>query len=511
MTPFLATLTPLVPAPDVDLRPGGGMPELDGAAFATLLNGALLHSAAAEGAVAAEGEGDVPVGAALTQEVAAETEHAAEESESTETEEAEHSTQTADRASAAVSIPLAPTVATPLVSASETGEMAPPAMSPPSRPAPALPVPSADAPPSTPSASAATSGASEQTLAPPSSPDAPAEAPVRTTGSGEAVEPAASDLTAEGSSPPVDASMVDPAHPVKAASSPLPPTTFAPMPDATAPSLDAEAQPFESTPPTDLSEPASPLDSTALDPIAPDPTALPADSVEVAPEPVGDDASTEPTAPSADDAEPAAAQQQEGSFEGDGQSPQDQPTDERLLSVDRTATTPDQVEGDPSIPPMSEAADGPAASARAETPPSLQRTLPVAWLRAVLDQPLRGLPPGAAAQSLQIRLDDGEGTLTIETHRDNDRVSVSVAFSDGHLRSLASASADRIHAVLQEHFGASVDLSLTSDGSDDAPSDGRNDRGFSRSVPRADLAAPARTTASPSRARLSGGRHEWVG
>jgi hypothetical protein len=284
--------------------------------------------------------------------------------------------------------------------------------------------------------------------------------------------------------------------------------------EATAPAVEVEAQLSEpapesapeSTPATDLPEPASTLEPAALEPTAP-----PADAVEAAPEPVGDDASTEPDASSVDDAEPVAAQQQEGSFDGDSQSPQDQAPNEPLPPADRTAA-PDLTDADPSTPAMTEAADGPTASARAETPPSLQRTLPVAWLRAVLDQPLRGLASSAASQSLQIQLDEGEGTLTIHTHRDDDRVSVALGFSDGPLRSLASASADRIHAVLQEHFGTSVDLSLTSDGSGDAPTDGRDSRNAPRSAPRSDLASAPRDAATPSpRARLSGGRHEWVG
>jgi len=162
--------------------------------------------------------------------------------------------------------------------------------------------------------------------------------------------------------------------------------------------------------------------------------------------------------------------------------------------------------------PDATAADDASAASRTKTPPSLQRTLPVAWLRAMLDQPLRDLTPGAAWQSLQIRLDEGEGTLTIQTRRDDDRIAVAVGFSDGHLRSLASASADRIQAVLQEHFGASVDLSLTSDDAGDAPHHDHTDRPASVAAPRSDAAAPATETATSSpRARLSGGRHEWVG
>lgn len=512
MTPFLSPLPTLVPAPDGDLRPGGGVSEYDGAAaFATLLSGALLNEVLLR-STTAEGESTEPAGA--VQEVAAEAGPSAEGSESTEADDDTSGPHSPEATIAAVSVPLAPTAttlvstATP-VSTSRTGEATPPARPAPARLRPALPTPSAavSLSPLSPPAAATAPRTAEQALAPPITPDTPDEASVLAAGSEAAVEPVASDLSNDGPALPVEASMTNSANPVKAAFSPSPTAAGASMPGATAPSVDAEAQPSEPTSSTDLSEPTSPLDPTALEP-----TTLPTDSAESAPETAGDDTSTEPVAPPANDAEPATAPRQEGSFEGDGQSPQGQPTDEPLPLADHAATpTPDQAETDPSIPPMSEAVDHLAAAARAETPPSLQRTLPVAWLRAVLDQPLRSLTPGAARQSLRISLDDGEGTLTIETRRDNDRVSVAVAFSDGHLRSLASASVDRIHAVLQEHFGASVDLSLTSDGSGDAPPDSHDGRDASHSMPRADLAAPARTAASPSRARHGGGRHEWVG
>ncbi len=143
---------------------------------------------------------------------------------------------------------------------------------------------------------------------------------------------------------------------------------------------------------------------------------------------------------------------------------------------------------------------------------SPRRALSAAWLRAVLDRPLRGHAPTAAWQSLQIRLDDGEGTLTIQTRRSDDGLVVAVGFSDAGLRGLASAGADRIQAVLQEHFGASVDLSLSGGGAGDAPPQDRADEqplgpSFSSPAAASDSDAPA---ASPAPRRGSG-HHEWVG
>ena len=509
MMPLLHILTPLVPAPEAEPCLGRGAAESDGeASFAALLSGVLTLAPAEDAA-------DTPTDNLPAAELSPE-EPGPDEA----------------RASAAELVPIAAPFPVPLVAetprpalTSTSDAAASSALPKGVRPAPPHPI----APP--PTASAAPPAA-ERTPDLDAVPEPPANAApptmagaapretrdaatgnLTTTARSEASPtlPAPASAEAPPDAPPTRATPASEATASPGSEpAPFPTPASAPTSDATAPS--ADAPPSEPTAPTSSETSDLPTTETSnlLTTLAP-PSPL-TDANETSPEPLSDESAAEAALEPTSEAQPAE-QQQEGSF--DDRASQDAAPDEALSlpPSDRDAApSPERSDTDASIPAMREVADGPTAPARAETPPSLQRTLPVAWLRAVLDQPLRSLAPGAAWQSLQIQLDDGEGTLTIQTRRDDDRVSVAVGFSDGHLRGLASASADRIQAVLQEHFGASVDLSLTSDGSGDAPRDDRDSRSAPRPTAHSDgVTAPRRAAASPSRTRLGGSRHEWVG
>ena len=112
---------------------------------------------------------------------------------------------------------------------------------------------------------------------------------------------------------------------------------------------------------------------------------------------------------------------------------------------------------------------------------------------------------------LEMQLKEGDGSLTIKTKQEDDRMAVSVNFTDPRLRSLASASAQQIQNVLQSQYNTTVDLSLMSDGNGSAEgelSDGAGGNGSS--APHAETDADASDSTS-SRAPLFGGQHEWVG
>ncbi len=114
-------------------------------------------------------------------------------------------------------------------------------------------------------------------------------------------------------------------------------------------------------------------------------------------------------------------------------------------------------------------------------------------------------------RTVEMQLKDGDGSLTIKTKQDDDRMAVSVGFTDSRLRSLASANAQQIQNVLQSQYNTTVDLSLMGDGHDSAK-DGRSD-GSSRND---SSAHPAETDAdasdaTTSRAPLLDGEYEWVG
>lgn len=145
------------------------------------------------------------------------------------------------------------------------------------------------------------------------------------------------------------------------------------------------------------------------------------------------------------------------------------------------------------------------------TPAFTQPDRALAWLQA------RGAGRSSFVQSrdgwrmLEMKLQEGDGSLTIKTKQDDDRMAVSVGFTDARLRSLASASAQQIQNVLQSQYNTTVDLSLMKDGNGSAhgeSSDGAGSNGSPSARNEAD--AESTDSATPHTA-LFGGQHEWVG
>jgi hypothetical protein len=134
----------------------------------------------------------------------------------------------------------------------------------------------------------------------------------------------------------------------------------------------------------------------------------------------------------------------------------------------------------------------------------------MAWLRAKMGRPAFSQAAGGW-KTLEMQLQEGDGTVTLKTRQDNERMAVSVGFSDSRLRSIASAQTQQLQDALQAQYDTEIDFSLMSDGSgtsqEQAPDDGAPGSGVL--VPdalEADAAEP-----STARARMIGAQNEWIG
>ncbi len=149
------------------------------------------------------------------------------------------------------------------------------------------------------------------------------------------------------------------------------------------------------------------------------------------------------------------------------------------------------------------------ASVRAPAPPLPARLAAPAWI---------GKLATVAGQAVQVMLGE-DGSVRLQTQRDNDGVSVSVHFSDPELQALAGTHAARLRDVLEAHFTAPVRLSL-SDGltadagasdaqtSGDHASNGSPSGGSSAATAASQSPSPALSSRPTARAD---GRREWIG
>lgn len=153
--------------------------------------------------------------------------------------------------------------------------------------------------------------------------------------------------------------------------------------------------------------------------------------------------------------------------------------------------------------------DSTAATARAAQPAAAARSsMQAAWLRAMMEQPQGALTTAAGWSSLTIKLDDTDGTMTVEARRDERHVAVQVSFSDPNLRSIAAQNIERLEAALRQQYDASVDLSLTSDGQG---GDGHQQTSDNRPLHRQHAVQDSSTAVRSARAVPLGATREWVG
>lgn len=130
------------------------------------------------------------------------------------------------------------------------------------------------------------------------------------------------------------------------------------------------------------------------------------------------------------------------------------------------------------------------------------------WIRSLLQKNVGQATIRNGWNVLEIKLEGDDGSVTIRTRREEDRMAVAVGFTDPQLRAIAQANMAELKDVLQAHFASDVDFSLSGEGSD-----GQNPREQSSG---AGPSGPSQETTGRSEARrarvaLPGSSREWIG
>ena len=159
-------------------------------------------------------------------------------------------------------------------------------------------------------------------------------------------------------------------------------------------------------------------------------------------------------------------------------------------------------------PEVRTAAEAPESAVRPALPPRLSAA---AWMSRL---------PAAGAQSVQVALGGGDGTVRLQTQRDGDGVAVTVRFSDPELQALAATPRGPAprgarrplrrapsRLVLADALGADAGgTSEHASDADDHPAAGRPTPRVDGRPDTSDTNAPPHRPAPPA-----GGRREWVG
>ena len=198
---------------------------------------------------------------------------------------------------------------------------------------------------------------------------------------------------------------------------------------------------------------------------------------------------------------------------------------EDILDARETAIEPDA----PADAPRSESSPEPvltsertwAANASAGTAASERAARPrhggaAQWMHTLLENGLDGLSFDEEWKVLEMKLDEGQGTMTVRARRDEEKVSITVNFSDPQLRALAAEQADRLQETLRAQYQTDVDFSLMSDNAGQSHADDRRSQGGGSSDANAGAAGRTEPLSGAERARatraaLAGARNEWIG
>jgi hypothetical protein len=139
-----------------------------------------------------------------------------------------------------------------------------------------------------------------------------------------------------------------------------------------------------------------------------------------------------------------------------------------------------------------------------------RRALPNAWLKAVSQGPLRVSTLTGGWKSVELALGEEDGTVTVQARSDQEKVAVSVGFSESRLRAQAMANARQLQDAMQAQYDTEVDLSFAGGNAGESGERGSEDAdGSPASTPLAASASPDDPDADePARGGL---RHEWIG
>lgn len=180
------------------------------------------------------------------------------------------------------------------------------------------------------------------------------------------------------------------------------------------------------------------------------------------------------------------------------------------VATDPPAPAPEpSTHGAAETPSTSRAGTHPAAGA--ERGGAARAAVSAAWLRTTFAQTLPSVSVEDGWKVLEMELEEGQGTMTVKARRDEDRVAVSVGFSDPNLRALAQTHADRLEQVLRTQYEANVDFSLFSGQSEtpDRRPGASREGGALPGSPGA--ATPPADASRAARVALSGASNEWIG
>lgn len=130
------------------------------------------------------------------------------------------------------------------------------------------------------------------------------------------------------------------------------------------------------------------------------------------------------------------------------------------------------------------------------------------WVRSLLQKNGGQVSTRNGWNVLEMKLEGDNGSVTIRTRREDDRMSVAVGFTDPQLRAVAQANLVELKEVLQAHYASNVDFSLSGDGSggqdprEHAPGSGPAGRSHESN---------GRAEARKARSAHPGSSREWIG
>ena len=116
-------------------------------------------------------------------------------------------------------------------------------------------------------------------------------------------------------------------------------------------------------------------------------------------------------------------------------------------------------------------------------------------------------------KAMELTLGDEDGTVTVQTRSDPDRMNVSVRFSEARLQAQIAANARQLQDAMQAQYGSNVDLSFAGEGGDESgerapngsPSEDRPSTSSSNE------SAEEGGSEGTVHKRLPNGGREWIG
>ncbi len=134
----------------------------------------------------------------------------------------------------------------------------------------------------------------------------------------------------------------------------------------------------------------------------------------------------------------------------------------------------------------------------------------LSWLKALSDKTGQMSRQDPNWKVLEMKLDRGDGQMTIKVSREDDRVSISVQFSDDTVRAQAESQSAHILESLKEQYGDDVAFSFA-DEQKSAFSSTMDERATRRRRLRAAVVAKENAVQTERYARSNPDQHIWIG